>query len=197
MSLDFKLSDLNELDLENMGSWPPAVKFVFAVIVVILVFAAGYFFMIDSKIDTLATAQQKETELRQSYRIKYASAANLELYKQQMQEMEETFSVLLKQLPATHETPGLLDDITFVGTASGLSFVSLNWEPEIEKEFYTELPIKIEVTGDYHQLGQFVSEIARLPRIVTLHDFTIKTDRDSRLRFSVVAKTYRYKDTGK
>ena len=97
-------------------------------------------------------------------------------------------------MPTTHETPGLLDDITYVGTTSGLTFIRINWEPEIEKEFYTELPIKIDVVGDYHQFGSFVSEVAKLPRIVSLHDFAIQTEKDERLRFNVVAKTYRYKE---
>jgi type IV pilus assembly protein PilO len=196
MSLNINLSeiDINDLDLENMGSWPVAAKFVFAVILAVLVSVLSYFLLVDSKLDELAAAQNKEVELRQIYRTKYAAAVNLDLYKQQMLEMEQTFSFLLKQLPTTHETPGLLDDITYVGTTSGLTFIRINWEPEIEKEFYTELPIKIEVIGDYHQFGNFVSEVAKLPRIVSLHDFSIQTEKDERLRFNVVAKTYRYKE---
>lgn len=196
MSMNFNLSeiDINDLDLENMGSWPAAAKVVFAVLLAIVVSALSYFLLVDSKIDELAQAQSKEVQLRQIYRTKYASAVNLDLYKQQMVEMEQTFSFLLKQLPTTHETPGLLDDITYVGTTSGLTFIRINWEPEIEKEFYTELPIKIEVLGDYHQFGNFVSEVAKLPRIVSLHDFSIKAEKGERLRFNVVAKTYRYKE---
>ena len=196
MSLNINLSeiDINDLDLENMGSWPAGAKIIFAVILAILVSVLSYFLLVDSKIDELTVAESKEVELRQIYRTKYAQAVNLDLYKQQMVEMEQTFSFLLKQLPTTHETPGLLDDITYVGTNSGLTFIRINWEPEIEKEFYTELPIKIEVIGDYHQFGNFVSEVAKLPRIVSLHDFSITTEKDERLRFNVVAKTYRYKE---
>lgn len=196
MSLNIKLSeiDINDLDLENMGSWPAAAKVIFAALLAIAVIVLSYFLLVDSKIDELSTATNKELELRQVYRTKYAAAVNLDLYKQQMVEMEQTFSFLLKQLPTTHETPGLLDDITYVGTTSGLTFIRINWEPEIEKEFYTELPIKIEVVGDYHQFGNFVSEVAKLPRIVSLHDFSITTEKDERLRFNVVAKTYRYKE---
>lgn len=196
MSLNINLSeiDINDLDLENMGSWPTGAKIIFAVILAILVSVLSYFLLVDSKIDELSQAESKEVELRQVYRTKYAQAVNLDLYKQQMVEMEQTFSFLLKQLPTTHETPGLLDDITYVGTTSGLTFIRINWEPEIEKEFYTELPIKIEVIGDYHQFGNFVSEVAKLPRIVSLHDFSITTEKDERLRFNVVAKTYRYKE---
>ena len=197
MSLSFNLSeiDINDLDIENMGSWPVAAKVIFAIILAALVGTLSYFLLIDSKIDELNSAERKETELRQVYRTRYASAVNLDLYKQQMIEMENTFSFLLKQLPTTHETPGLLDDITYVGTTSGLTFLRINWEPEIEKEFYTELPIKIDVVGDYHQFGNFVSEVAKLPRIVSLHDFSIQTEKDERLRFNVTAKTYRYKET--
>ncbi|KKO46395.1 pilus assembly protein PilP [Arsukibacterium ikkense] len=197
MSLNFNLSeiDINDLDIENMGSWPVAAKVIFAIILAALVATLSYFLLIDSKIDELNSANQKETELRQLYRTRYASAVNLDLYKQQMVEMENTFSFLLKQLPTTHETPGLLDDITYVGTTSGLTFLRINWEPEIEKEFYTELPIKIDVVGDYHQFGNFVSEVAKLPRIVSLHDFSIQTEKNDRLRFNVTAKTYRYKET--
>lgn len=194
---NFNLSDIdvNDLDLENMGSWPVLVKVIFGVIVAILVSTLTYFLLIDSKIDELSSAQAKEAELKRTYSVRYASAVNLDLYKQQMVEMENTFSFLLKQLPTTHETPGLLDDITYVGTTSGLTFLRINWEPEIEKEFYTELPIKIDVVGDYHQFGNFVSEVAKLPRIVSLHDFTIQVERNDRLRFNVVAKTYRYKES--
>ncbi|WP_215396634.1 type 4a pilus biogenesis protein PilO [Rheinheimera oceanensis] len=194
MNLNLSEIDINDLDFQNMGSWPVAAKIIFAAVLALLVLALSYFLLVDSKIDELAFAQKKEVELRQLYRNKYASAVNLDLYKQQMVEMEQTFSFLLKQLPTTHETPGLLDDITYVGTTSGLTFIRINWEPEIEKEFYTELPIKIEVVGDYHQFGNFVSEVAKLPRIVSLHDFSIQTEPNERLRFNVVAKTYRYKE---
>lgn len=197
MSLNMKLSeiDINDLDLENMGSWPITVKVIFALIVAALVSVLSYYLLIDSKIDQLRADKQKETELRQLYQNRYAAAVNLEAYREQMKEMEQTFSFLLKQLPTTHETPGLLDDITYVGTTSGLNFLRINWEPEVEKEFYTELPIRIDVVGDYHQFGNFVSEVAKLPRIVSLHDFTIEADGDNRLRFNVVAKTYRYKES--
>ena len=196
MKLNLNLSeiDVNELTLDNMGSWPQAVKLIFAVMVAVAVAALSYYMLVSNKIDALNAAQREEVQLKQSYRTKSASAANLEPYKQQMAEMEQTFADLLKQLPATHETPGLLDDITYVGTTSGLNFVRIHWMPEIEKEFYTELPIGIHVIGDYHQFGNFVSEVAKLPRIVSLHDFTVQAEDNGRLRFNVVAKTYRYKE---
>ncbi len=195
MNLNINLDELNNLDPSDMGSWPMAAKIIVLLLLSILISIFSYYLLVDEKISMLRTSEAKELELRQVYRTKYAAAVNLELYKKQMVEMEETFSYLLKQLPATHETPGLLDDITYAGTSTGLTFVKINWMPEIEKEeFYTELPIKIDVVGDYHQFGNFVSEVAKLPRIVSLHDFSVTMDKDERLIFNVVAKTYRYKE---
>ena len=194
MSMNFDLDELNNLDMSDMGSWPVAGKVIVVGVLTILIATLSFFLLVDDKITQLEISEAKEQELRQVYRVKYASAVNLELYKKQMIEMEQTFSYLLKQLPATHETPGLLDDITYAGTSTGLTFVKINWLPEIEKDFYTELPIKIDVVGDYHQFGNFVSEVAKLPRIVSLHDFSVTTDKDERLVFNVVAKTYRYKE---
>ena len=122
--------------------------------------------------------------------------ANLALFEQQMKEAETLFANQLRRLPESHETPGLLDDITFVGTTSGLKFVKLNWQPEIAREIYIELPIDIEVVGTYHEFGDFVSKIAGLPRIVTLHDFDIDINRvdNSLLSLKLQAKTYRYRE---
>jgi len=192
---DFDLEELQHLDLAEMGNWPIAAKGIVALLLALLVGFLSYTLMVSDKITQLDSEEARELELRDTYRVKYAQAVNLELYKQQMEEMEKTFSFLLKQLPATHETPGLLDDITYAGTSSGLTFLKINWLPEVEQEFYTELPIKIDVVGDYHQFGNFVSEVAKLPRIVSLHDFSVSMDKDERLTFNVVAKTYRYKET--
>lgn len=194
MDRKFNIEDLNNLDLNDIGNWPAAAKSLVVVVFALLIAYLGYSFFVKDTIEQLERAELQEQELRQTYRIRYAQAVNLELYKKQMVEMEQTFSYLLKQLPATHETPGLLDDITYAGTSSGLTFVKINWMPEIEKEFYTELPIKIDVVGDYHQFGNFVSEVAKLPRIVSLHDFNVSMDTEERLVFNVVAKTYRYKE---
>jgi len=194
MSMNFNFDELNNLDMSDMGSWPIAAKPMVVAILALLIGVLTFFMLVDDQITQLELSEAKEQELRQVYRVKYGSAVNLELYKVQMVEMEQTFSYLLKQLPATHETPGLLDDITYAGTSTGLTFVKINWLPEIEKDFYTELPIKIDVVGDYHQFGNFVSEVAKLPRIVSLHDFSVTTDKDERLVFNVIAKTYRYKE---
>ena len=196
LNLDFSEIDLNNLDFENIGQWPSAVKLMMSMIVALAVGLGGYFFIVDQKVDRLEREIRKERELKNTYRIKYAAAVNLEIYKQQIEEMNVIFSDLLKRLPTTHETPGLLDDITYIGTTSGLSFSKINWQPELEKEFYTELPIKMDVIGHYHDFGIFMSKIAELPRIVTVHDFDIEVLDDGRLQFSLVAKTYRYKQGG-
>lgn len=195
MNLNIDLEELNQLDLADIGNWPVVAKGFLTLLLVLVVGTLSYFLLVDDKITQLEMATAEEQDLRQQYRVKYASAVNLELYKAQMVEMEQTFAFLLQQLPSTHETPGLLDDITFAGTSTGLTFVRIHWLPEIEKDFYTELPIKIDVVGDYHQFGNFVSEVAKLPRIVSLHDFSVSTDQNERLIFNVVAKTYRYKET--
>ncbi|MEQ3442652.1 type 4a pilus biogenesis protein PilO [Pseudoalteromonas sp. BZP1] len=195
MNLDIKALteiDWNEIELENMGDWPIAVKAICCAFVAALVLYFSYSLLVSDEIASYHSAVAKETELRQTYKAKYAIASNLEIYRQQMVEMEDKFSQLLKRLPTSNETPGLLDDLSYVGTTSGLTFLKIGWLPEVEKEFYTELPIKIEVVGTYHEFGEFVGKVAQLPRIVSLHDFTIQTLGNGELTFSVVAKTYRY-----
>jgi len=195
MNLDIKaLTDIdwNEIELENMGDWPIAVKALCCAFVAALVLYFSYSLLVSDEIASYHSAVAKETELRQTYKAKYAIASNLEIYRQQMVEMEDKFSQLLKRLPTSNETPGLFDDLSYVGTTSGLTFLKIGWLPEVEKEFYTELPIKIEVVGTYHEFGEFVGKVAQLPRIVSLHDFTIQTLGNNELTFSVVAKTYRY-----
>ncbi|MEZ7208443.1 type 4a pilus biogenesis protein PilO [Pseudoalteromonas sp. DY56-GL79] len=188
--------DWNELELDNIGHWPFPVKVLCSILVVLLMMLLGYNLMVSSSIDRYDQAVKKEQELRTSYRIKYARANNLELYKQQMIDMEAQFTELLRRLPSSNETPGLLDDLTYVGTSSGLTFLKIGWMPEVRKEFYTELPIKLEVIGKYHEFGQFVSKVSELPRIVSLHDFRIENAGNGELVFSVVAKTYRYEQGG-
>ncbi|MGO2291611.1 MAG: type 4a pilus biogenesis protein PilO [Pseudoalteromonas sp.] len=197
MSLDIKaLTEIewSEIELENVGDWPVIVKIICCTFVAALVLFFSYSLLVSDEIDSYHSAVEKESELRSTYQIKYAVAINLDIYRQQMVEMEEKFSQLLKRLPTSNETPGLLDDLSYVGTTSGLTFLKIGWLPEIKKEFYTELPIKIEVVGTYHEFGDFVDKVAQLPRIVSLHDFSINTSGDSELTFSVVAKTYRYEE---
>ncbi|KZN64119.1 type 4a pilus biogenesis protein PilO [Pseudoalteromonas luteoviolacea] len=184
--------DWNEIELDNIGEWPLPVKALCCAMVVLIMLVVGYTMLVSASIDRYEGAERKEQELRKSYRIKYGRSNNLELYRQQMADMEEQFSQLLRKLPTSNETPGLLDDLTYVGTSSGLTFLKIGWLPEVKKEFYTELPINLEVVGSYHEFGEFVSKVAQLPRIVSLHDFRIENAGNNSLVFGVVAKTYRY-----
>lgn len=192
------LSQFEGLELENMADWPKPAKILLMIFIAAVVTVLGYQMLISDRIKTLDAAQAKEVELKDQFRVKYHVAANLDLFRAQMQEAEEMFSQQLKSLPESHETPGLLDDITFVGTTSELNFNKLDWKPEIARDLYIELPIAIEVEGSYHSFGQFVSKIAGLPRIVTIHDFAIERSRgDERaLVLKLQAKTYRYKEQG-
>ncbi|MDT3281025.1 type 4a pilus biogenesis protein PilO [Shewanella scandinavica] len=192
MKLD--LSQFNDIDFENIGGWPNQVKTFFAVLLALCVFTAGYFLVVSDSVDTYTAEQDRELQLRDDFKNKYQLAANLKLYREQLATMEVQFAELLKMLPSENEMPGLLDDLTFVATDAGLRIQSLDWEPEIQRDFYIEFPIKMSVTGDYHQLGNMVSGVAKLPRIVSLHDFTIKRDDAGNLAMDILAKTYRFKE---
>lgn len=192
MKLD--LSQFNDIDFENIGGWPKQVKVFFAVLLALCVFAAGYYLVVSDAVDAYSAEQDKEVQLRDDFKNKYQLAANLKLYREQLAAMEIQFAELLKMLPSENEMPGLLDDLTFVATDAGLRIKSLDWEPEIQRDFYIEFPIKMSVTGDYHQLGNMVSGVAKLPRIVSLHDFTIKRDDAGNLAMDILAKTYRFKE---
>ena len=194
--MKFDKSQFENLELESIGQWPDAAKLVLTIFLAIMVTFLGYIGLISNKIDQLDRVTAEEKTLKQSYQTKYHVAANLELFRAQMVEAEEIFATQLRSLPNSHETPGLLDDITFIGTTSGLEFVKLEWQPEIGKEIYIELPIDIEVNGSYHSFGNFVSKIAGLPRIVTLHNFKIDIIQASNdmLNLKLEAKTYRYQE---
>ena len=185
-----KLKEINDLDFEQVATWPFEVKSMVAVFVVVIGLLSGYYFLVKDKLPILEVAQKKEINLKQVYQGKYRIAVNLEAYKLQLGQLQSDFSSMLKSLPTSNETPGLLDDITLVGTSAGLTFRLLNWQREIPKEFYSELPIEMEVFGAYHNFGQFASEIAGLPRIVTVHDFEV-TQVSNTLKLKVQAKTYR------
>lgn len=191
--------DLNDLDLNNIGSWPAAVKTIAGALLLVLVLAGGYFFYIQDMQTQLDQARHDETALKEQFSSKAFQAANLTAYKNQMVEMENTFGALLRQLPSDTEVPGLLEDITRTGLGSGLEFEEIKLLPEEAQQFYIELPIQITVTGSYHDLATFASGVASLPRIVTLHDFEIKpvdAKSPAKLRMSILAKTYRYNDKG-
>lgn len=191
--------NLSELDANNLGSWPAPVKVIAAVLLLIAVLALGYNFHLKDLQAQLDQQRSQEETLRQQFATKAGQAANLEAYRQQMVEMEQSFGALLRQLPSDTEVPGLLEDITRTGLGSGLEFEEIKLQPEVVQQFYIELPIKISVVGGYHDLATFVSGVASLSRIVTLHDFEIKPLKDgsaSKLRMAITAKTYRYNDKG-
>ncbi|MBA4725721.1 MAG: type 4a pilus biogenesis protein PilO [Pseudomonas sp.] len=191
--------DVADLDLNNLGSWPAPVKFITGVILLAVVLALGYYLHLQDMQVQLEQQQAQEATLKQQFSSKAFQAANLDAYKKQMSEMETSFGALLRQLPSDTEVPGLLEDITRTGLGSGLEFEEIKLQPEVVQQFYIELPITIKVIGGYHDLATFVSGVSSLPRIVTLHDFEIKPEKDdstSKLQMNIVAKTYRYNDKG-
>ena len=194
------LEELRSLDPRDPGRWPlPARAGAVAVAFVALSVLGIYLLVWNEQRPELQRHQAEEQQLRQEFRDKHAKAVNLELYKQQLKDIERSFGALLRQLPGKTEVPSLLIDISQTGLAAGLQEKLFQPEPEQKKDFYAELPIKIRLTGSYHQFGEFVSGIAALPRIVTLHDIEIKAvnpngkDFDN-LTLDLTAKTYRYLD---
>lgn len=191
--------DFSDLDFNNVGSWPAAVKFIAGLVLFIVIVALGYNFHLKDLQTQLELQHSQELSLKEQFSSKAYQAANLDAYKEQMQEMEVSFGALLKQLPSDTEVPGLLEDITRTGLGSGLEFEEIKLLPEVEQQFYIELPIQIKVIGAYHDLATFVSGVASLPRIVTLHDFDLvpaEVDGVTTQRMSILAKTYRYNDKG-
>lgn len=187
--------DVNDLDINNAGIWPAPIKAIVVLIVFGLIMGGGYWFFIKDQYVHLDRVEKTEQDLRKNYEEKAYRVANLEVFKSQMVEMEETFGALVRQLPSETEVPGLLEDITNTALGSGLALQEVKLQAEQKRDFYSELPINIRVSGSYHELASFVSSVAGLPRIVTLHDLTIKpTGGDGeRLDMQVVARTYRYR----
>ncbi|MGR6735471.1 type 4a pilus biogenesis protein PilO [Pseudomonas chlororaphis] len=188
--------DLGELDMSNMGGWPALVKGVVAALVMLLVLALGYNLYLKDLLLQLDQRRADEAVLKQQFASKARLVANLGPYTEQMKAMETAFDLMLRQLPSDTEVPGLLEDISRTGLGSGLEFEEIKLLPEVVQPFYVELPIQITVTGGYHELATFVSGVAGLPRIVTLHDFEIKPvtpEVGSKLRMNILARTYRYK----
>ena len=194
------LDDLRNIDPNNISAWPLPLKIGGTVVVGILILAAGFWFIVRGELEDLDVADKREDKLKETYKSKVALAVNLPAYKQQMQEMRQTFGSLLRQLPDTTEVPDLLIDITQAGLGQGLEFVLFKPQKEKPKEFYAELPISIKVRGSYHELANFVSDVAALPRIVTFGDISISAGKrgkkisDGKLLMSAKAKTYRYLD---
>jgi type IV pilus assembly protein PilO len=190
------LDDLRNIDANDPSSWPLPIKIGGIVVLCVLILVGGFFFLIQGEIDVYQEAQRKEQQLRETYLTKKALAVNLQAYRQQMEEMQQTFGSLLRQLPNSTEVPELLVDITQAGLGRGLEFVLFKPEKEQRRDFYAELPISIQVRGGYHELALFVSDLGALPRIVTIGDITITGREKGSLSMDAKARTYRYLEDG-
>ncbi len=194
------LNQLNGLDFSNIGDWPVAAKAVLVVFLCGVVAGGWYWFITLDQLDNLTRVEARETELRASFETKQRLAANLEIHQEQLVQIEEFLTDLLRQLPGSAEIAALLVDVSQTGLAAGLEFDLFRPAGEVSKSFYAELPIQVEVTGTYHDLGRFVSGLAALPRIVTVQDVVISSlEKDvrgaataSKLRMQATVKTYRY-----
>lgn len=192
-----KINNLDADDFKKIGSAPTPVKILVIALACILVLGAGLYFDTKPQLATLEQAQMKEMELRTTFDKKQAKAANLEAYKQQLDEMKRSFGALLRQLPNKTEIETLLTDISQTGIASGLDIDYFKPEGLSPKEFYAEYPIKLRVTGRYHQFASFISGVAALPRIVTVQDISITHPKDQggvKLVMELTAITYQYID---
>lgn len=193
--------NLSELTLDNVGQWPIPVKACAVIGVSLLIIALGYWLLIKSNFEQYQTYKAQEATLRTDFETKQSQAFNLQAYRNQLQLMNQRFGTMLKQLPAKNEMPGLLEEISKTGVTSGLKFELFAPQPEVVHDFYIELPIKITVVGTYMQLAVFLSRVAEMNRIVTLHEFSIsgETTKDGKvvsveqLVMNITAKIYRYR----
>ena len=188
------LDDLNNLDPQNIGAWPLPVRIVLIAVICALIGYGAWAKDVQPQLESLATVEKEEVTLKQTLEVKQKKAANLKALKEQLAEMKQSFGDMIRQLPDKTEVAGLIVDISQTGLAAGLEFELFKPGAEKPAEFYSELPISIRVVGDYHQLGEFVSGIATLPRIVTTHDISIlKSGKGAggALIMDATAKTYR------
>ena len=188
------LDDIRRLNIREAGNWPLLPKIVVLALIFVVIVIAGGLLDWRDQVDALDRVQAEEVKLRDSYASKKAKAVNLELYVQQLREIEQSFGALLKQLPNKSEMDALLTDINQAGLGRGLQFEL--FKPATQErlaDFYAELPISVKVTGSYHDMGAFASDVAQLPRIVTLNDIAIANDKGT-LTMDAVAKTFRYLD---
>jgi len=190
------VEELQSLDVNDVGRWPLAFRVAVIIIVFVVVLGMGvYWFVIEDKAPQLQRAQEEEQTLRVSFENKQKKAANYDAYKAQLTQMEQSFGTMLRQLPGKTEIPSLIVDISQTGLAAGLQEKLFQPQAEIPRDFYAEKPIMISLSGGYHEIANFVSGIAALPRIVTLHDINITPDNQDTyddLTIQVTAKTYRY-----
>ena len=186
--------DHNDINWDRIGVWPLGVRVALCLTATILIVTAVYFFSIKDLHIRLESTIREEQTLRKTFEEKAFQSAKLDQYRKQMQEMQKMFKDLVSQLPNKTQVPGLLEDIDDKGVTSGLEIESIKLQPEKIGEFYVELPIEIIVTGSFHDFGAFVSDLAAMPRIVTLHDFSITNAKDgkSKLTMAIQAKTYSY-----
>jgi len=193
------LEELQSLDFNDIGRWPLLFRALFIVLFFVVAVGAGFYFLVyKEQMPRLERAQQEEIELRSSFEQKQKKAANFDAYRAQLDEIERSFGTMLRQLPGKTEIPNLLVDISQTGLAAGLQEELFQPSDEVQKDFYAEKPIKIRLKGSYHEFGKFVSDIAALPRIVTLHNVEITRETPQgpadELVMNVTAKTYRYLD---
>lgn len=198
-NLDFRAlaDDFRNLNPRDIGAWPVAPRITALLALFVAILAAGWWFVWSDQLDQLAAHEQEEVKLKEEYVAKKTQAVNLDLYKQQMVEIDRSFGTLLKQLPNKAEVESLLVEINQSGMGRGLQFELFKPGQETVKDFYAELPINVHVTGNYHDLGAFAGDIGRLSRIVTLGNISITTNsqaKDGSLMMDAVTKTYRYLD---
>lgn len=187
--------DLRQLDPRDIGSWPVVPKLGALLILLLLIVFAGYWFDWKNQLEELAQARNKEQELRTAFLDKQKQAVNLEAYRKQLAEIEESFGEMLKQLPNKSEMEALLTDINQAGLGRGLQFELFRpAQKENISEFYAELPITIKLTGKYHDIGAFASDVSQLSRIVTLNDIALIPNKEGDIVLDAVAKTFRYLD---
>ncbi|MCG5523585.1 type 4a pilus biogenesis protein PilO [Ectothiorhodospira haloalkaliphila] len=195
-SLDLKdLNELNNLDLKTVGSAPLVVRVFLLMIVVAVILGLGYWFDTKNQLERLERVQAQESQLRQQFETRQRRAALLDDYKAQLEEMQRSFGTMLRQLPSRTEIPNLLVDVSQTGLSAGLEIDLFRPENERRRGFYAEKPIRLRMKGEYEQVAEFTSGVAALPRIVTIHDITLRPDGDTtRLTMEATAKTYRYLD---
>ncbi|WP_374259478.1 type 4a pilus biogenesis protein PilO [Zoogloea sp.] len=195
-NLDYQslLRDFRGLDPNDPGQWPLAPRVAFLVAVFLAIVVGGWWLDWSAQWEQLETKRAEETNLKQEWRDKKEQAVNLPEYKRQLSEIDRQFGALLKQLPNRSEMESLLADINQAGLGRGLQFELFKPGTESMKDFYAELPIAVRVVGSYHDLGEFVSDVAQMPRIVTLNDVAIEAQKEGSLKFDATAVTYRYLD---